>query len=169
MTKRILIAGIGNIFFQDDAFGVHVARALVEMQLPAEVTVVDYGIRGMHLAYDLLAGFDAAILVDAISRGEEPGCVCVLDVTSARDPLRRGQPRLDPHGMDPDKVLELVATLGGTPGRVYVVGCEPQSVQEGMGLSERVAAAVSVAVAATVDVITAELADGDPTREFQRT
>lgn len=153
MTARCLVACIGNIFFADDGFGVEVARSLATAELPPDVNVVDYGIRGVHLAYDLLAGYEVTILVDAIDRGDQPGTVSVLDVTSAGNQLA-GHPRqLDPHGMAPDAVLEHVAALGGSPGQVYVVGCQPANTDEAIGLSASVAAAIPTAVDAVLDLV----------------
>jgi hydrogenase maturation protease len=144
MTSRILVAGIGNIFLCDDGFGVEVARRLAGTDLPDGVTVTDYGIRGMHLAYDLASGFDAAILVDAAGRGgTEP----------AAGP--DAHPLLDAHGMQPDVVLGMLDLLGGTrPGQIIIVGCEPACVEEGMGLSEPVAAAVDEAARLVLELVT---------------
>jgi hydrogenase maturation protease len=149
----ILIAGIGNVFFGDDGFGVEVVRRLADVGTPPDVRVADYGIRGMHLAYDLLAGYDTTILVDAVPRGDRPGTVYVIDVTSAGTGALAAPRTLDPHGMTPDAVLDLVATLGGDPGHVYVIGCEPADTGERLGLSPPVEAAVDTAVAAVVDLV----------------
>jgi hydrogenase maturation protease len=141
----VLVAGIGNIFLGDDGFGCEVARRLLEQPLPERVRVVDYGIRGMHLAYDLLDGYDTLVLVDALP-GEpgqgEPGDVAVLEVGA--DDLGSGA--LDAHGMDPVAVLASLEGLGGRLPRTLVVGCRPLDVAEGMGLTGPVAAAVDVAV-----------------------
>jgi hydrogenase maturation protease len=162
-TRRILVAGIGNIFFGDDGFGVEVAHRLAEVELPATAKVVDYGIRGVHLAYDMLAGYDVTILVDAVSRGDEPGTVSIIDV-GQRSAAGAGEPAsipagpvLDPHGMTPDAVLEHVRTLGGDPGHVFVVGCEPADCDERIGLSDAVTAAVDVAVTAVVELVAEQL------------
>jgi len=151
---RMLIAGVGNIFLGDDAFGPEVARRLATEDLPGWVRVADYGISGMHLAYDLADGYETAILVDAAPRGGEPGTVTVLevaaehrrDLAAAAGPL--GASRLfDSHGMQPDVVLGVLDMLGaGGPARTLVVGCEPASVDYGMELSEPVAGAVGEAV-----------------------
>ena len=100
--------------------------------------VVDYGIRGMHLAYDLLTGYDALVLVDALPMGDEPGQVMVLEV----GPDDLGARDLDPHGMGPVAVLATLGSLGGTLPRTYVVGCRPATTADGIGLSDAVAAAV---------------------------
>lgn len=138
---RTLVAGIGNIFNGDDGFGVEVARRLARRPMPPGVHVEDYGIRGVHLAYELLDGYDLLVLVDAMPRGEAPGTVFVLEpeVDAA------AAPPLDAHCMDPQAVLGMVSGLGGGVGRVLVVGCEPAEVGDGIGLSQPVAAAVETA------------------------
>jgi hydrogenase maturation protease len=169
-TGRTLVACLGNIFLSDDGFGVEVARRLGRHQLPDGVRVTDYGIRGMHLAYDLAEGFDSTILVDATQRGGEPGTVYLIEP----DPATNGtSPHPDPdpddgtaamlarmsllnaHGMQPDLMLGLAGTLGAEAGRVLVVGCEPASLEEGIGLSAPVAAAVDDAVRMVTKLVTA--------------
>ncbi|MFD7919300.1 hydrogenase maturation protease [Streptomyces sp. NPDC059740] len=155
---RTLVAGVGNVFLGDDGFGVEVARRLREVPLPGHVEVVDVGVRGVHLAYQLLDGYDTLVLVDATCRGSAPGTLHLLDVDDAEE----GRPVaavLDGHRMTPDAVLALLATLcSGTgaarPRRVWVVGCEPATVEEGIGLSAPVAAAVEGAVRMVVEVVT---------------
>jgi len=151
----VLVAGVGNIFLGDDGFGVEVARRLSEVDLPDDVRVVDYGIRGMHLAYDLAAARDELIImVDATQRGYPPGTVSVieLDISSPSDI----SPVLDAHGMQPDVVLNLVAMLGEEPGRVLLVGCEPAALDEGMSLSPVVTRAVDTAVRVVTELCTRE-------------
>jgi hydrogenase maturation protease len=151
-VRRVLVAGIGNVFLGDDGFGPAVARHLVERgDLPEEVRVVDYGIRGLHLAYDLLYGVAALVLVDALPGDDAPGTISVLEVTDVLS-----SPGVDAHAMDPATVLATLRRLGGTVPPVYVVGCRPASLDEGMGLSPAVAAAVPEAVAA-VDVLLGKL------------
>jgi hydrogenase maturation protease len=149
MTARVLVAGIGNMFFGDDGFGVEVARRLAERGVPAGVDVMDAGIRGFDLAFALLDGYDAAILVDTTSRGGAPGTLYVIEPDSIAGGGRNLA--VDTHAMTPDKVLALVRTLGGIPPRLYVVGCEPASFAAGedvtVGLSSLVAAAVDGAMA----------------------
>ena len=143
MAPRVLVAGIGNIFLRDDGFGSEVARRLTGGRpLPDQVRVVDYGIRGMHLAYDLLDGYDALVIVDALPGDKEPGELTVLEV----GPDDVGGGAFDAHGMDPVSVLASLGVLGGELPRTLVVGCQPLDVDEGMGLSPPVEAAVGVAV-----------------------
>ncbi|AJT62167.1 hydrogenase maturation protease [Streptomyces chattanoogensis] len=147
---RTLIAGVGNIFLGDDGFGVEAVRRLGEHPLPGHVEVVDAGVRGVHLAYQMLDGYHTVLLVDASARGGAPGTVYLLDATDP-DPAAPRPPAIDGHHMTPDSVLALLDTLSaGTgdsrPQRVLVVGCEPADLDEGIGLSEPVAAAVDEAV-----------------------
>ena len=147
---RTLVAGAGNIFLGDDGFGVETVRRLTAETLPAHVEAVDIGVRGVHLAYQLLDGYDTFILVDATARGGLPGTLYLIDVGERRGVESHG-PLLDGHRMSPDAVLALLATLcagtGGTPPRrTLVLGCEPASVEEGIGLSGPVADAVPEAV-----------------------
>lgn len=152
VTARVLVAGIGNIFFGDDGFGPEVARRILAhpQNLPADVTVVDYGIRGMHLAYELLDGYDALVVIDTVpSHGSVPGEITVLEVGA--DDL--GQAEFDPHGMNPVAVLASLDSLGGTLPPTYVVGCCPADITEQIGLSPAVAAAVDSAVIQTEQII----------------
>src|SRR5205085_1568015 len=125
-APRILVAGIGNIFFGDDAFGVEVVRRLARRPLPEGVRVVDFGIRGFDLACALLDDCDAAILVDAVHRGGAPGTLRVIepDLGAPADPAS-GE-RIQTHGLTPAQVFRLVRTMGGEPRGVYLVGCEPE-------------------------------------------
>ncbi len=152
-APRTLVAGIGNIFRGDDGFGVEVAHRLRELPMPDGVEVGDYGTSGMHLAYDLLAGYHTTILVDTVSRGAAPGTVHVLEI----DPDEpTGSTSVDAHGMQPDAVLALLRTLGGVPGQVLLVGCEPADLGERIGLSAPVAAAVPQAVAVVGELLSGQ-------------
>jgi len=150
VTKKILIAGIGNIFLGDDAFGVEVVRLLSRRTLPGEVLVKDFGIRGFDLAYTLLDPWHTVILVDALPRNEVPGTLFVLepDLTGLGDPGAAGMD-LNPHGMDPMRVLNLAAALGPVAARILIVGCEPRDfgdeLEGRMGLSPQVQAALDEA------------------------
>jgi len=155
---RTLIAGVGNIFLGDDGFGVETVRRLIAAGLPDHVEAVDVGVRGVHLAYQLLDGYDTFVLVDATARGGAPGTLYVIEPdgeggveTAAGSGPGSGEALLDGHRMSPDSVLALLGTLcagtGGTPPRrTLVVGCEPADVEEGIGLSPAVEAAVPEAV-----------------------
>lgn len=125
MKPTVLVAGIGNIFLGDDAFGVEVALSLARRRLPVGVTVRDYGIRGFDLAYALLDPWDAVILVDALSRGEAPGTLFVFQPNlSSGDPASPDM-AMNPHGMDPARVLNLAASMGTISAQVLILGCEP--------------------------------------------
>lgn len=148
----VLVAGVGNIFLHDDGFGPEVARRLAgdAGQVPG-MLAVDYGIRGMHLAYDLLNGVDLLVLVDTVPPGAAaPGSIRVMRVR--REDVD-GTAALDPHGMDPVAVLGRLRSLGGELPATYVVGCVPADLSEGIGLSAAVAAAVPQAAAAVVGLI----------------
>ncbi len=159
MPRRTLVACLGNIFLGDDGFGVEVARRLASENLPEGTRVTDYGIRGMHLAYDLAEGWDATILVDAAQRGGQPGTVYVIEPERPEPPAGGQSPGLaesmllDAHGMQPDVMLGMAGMLGSEAGRVLVVGCEPASVAEGIGLSEPVASAVDEAARVVMDLV----------------
>jgi hydrogenase maturation protease len=143
---RVLVAGIGNVFLGDDAFGVEAVARLAERELPVGVEVADFGIRGFDLAYALMDGYDAAILVDALPRGDPAGTLCVLE--PRLDDLHRAA-TLDSHAMNPMAVLAMVLQQGGTLPPTWIVGCEPDVIDpdgEGhMGLSQPVAGAVDAA------------------------
>jgi hydrogenase maturation protease len=152
-APRILVAGVGNIFLGDDGFGVEVARRLSALDLGPDVKVADFGIRGVHLAYELLDGYEFVILVDATPRGEQPGTLSVIEPDEPEAPDPDEVPPLDAHGMDPVAVLSLLGVLGGHVERLLVVGCEPAVADEGMDLSPAVAAAIDPAVALVQDLI----------------
>ncbi|HET6751562.1 MAG TPA: hydrogenase maturation protease [Actinomycetes bacterium] len=157
-APRVLVAGVGNVFLGDDAFGVEVARRLAAEDLPDWVRVADFGIRGVHLAYELLEGYETAILVDAAPRGQAPGTVYVIEPDlngngpPAAAPAEQGV-LVDGHGMEPDAIFALLQALGGDLPRLLVVGCEPAEVAEGMGLSAPVAGVVGEAVAVVRELI----------------
>jgi hydrogenase maturation protease len=140
--RRILVAGIGNVFLGDDGFGPEVVRRLlVEQGLPGAVEVVDSGIAGLHLAYRLADGYDVFIAVDAVSRGEAPGTLYVLEPEVGDE-----DGAADAHSVDLRSVFAMVRNLGGALGRVLVVGCEPAELGERMGLSPAVQAAIEPAM-----------------------
>jgi hydrogenase maturation protease len=162
-AKRVLVAGIGNVFFADDGFGVAVAQELLKRSLPRGVDVVDFGIRGMDLVFALGEGYDIALFVDAVPRGEEPGTVFLIEPQLAEpdEPVM-----LDAHGMDPVKVLTLAGQLGPVPERILVIGCEPLTGVSGdeeelVGeLSDPVRAAVGVAADMVEQTLTELLYEG---------
>ena len=157
MTDRILIAGIGNIFLSDDAFGMEVAHRLSGRALPDGVRVEDYGIRGVHLAYDLLESYDALVLVDAVPMGEPPGTLAVIQperaAPSPSTPESGAPPVVDAHTMSPDIVLATLTRLGGSVDRIVIVGCQPGNLDEGIGLSPAVESAVAAAVDLCLEVV----------------
>jgi hydrogenase maturation protease len=155
MSGKVLVAGVGNIFLGDDAFGVEVVNRLAQRRLPGNVCVVDFGIRSFDLAYALMEDWELVILVDALPRGGDPGTLYTLEPEL---PNGGAPPDMDAHTMNPVAVLQMVSALGGEVGRMLIVGCEPASVEpdaEGnIGLSEPVAAAVDEAVDMVEGLIT---------------
>jgi hydrogenase maturation protease len=149
-APRILVAGIGNIFLGDDAFGVEVVKRLSGCELPRNVRVTDFGIRGYDLAYALLDGYGTTILVDACPRGEPAGTLYVIEPdVSDLGGTEEQQSAVEAHSMNPLNVLRLATSMGGPLKRVLLVGCEPGTLgpEEGqMGLSEPVEAVVDEAV-----------------------
>jgi hydrogenase maturation protease len=159
VTNGVLVAGVGNIFLGDDAWGVEVATRLSQGELPENVHVEDFGIRGVHLAYEILNGYDTVILVDAAPRGEQPGTVYVMEIDAAAtaatsdDFGETGAGVMDAHRMDPASVVALVGSLGGEVGRLLLVGCEPASVEEGAELSAPMLEAVDQAIVTIRELI----------------
>jgi hydrogenase maturation protease len=151
VTARTLVAGVGNVFQGDDAFGVEVIKLLAGRPQPAGVEITDFGIRGVHLVYELLNGCDLFVLVDAAQRGNEPGTVTVLEVGPADAAPRAAV--MDAHGLEPDAVFAMLDSMGSRPGRSLVVACEPADVSPGMGLSEPVRAALPHAVRAVEEIL----------------
>lgn len=156
-SGRMLVAGVGNIFKSDDGFATAVVARLAEqarLEWPEWVRLHDYGIGGVHLAYDLLEGYDEVVLVDAMQRpGGRPGTVYVIEVEQPPPADAGTVTALDPHDLVPASVLALVPALGGTLPPVTVVGCEPESTEDGMGLSELVVAQVEVAARIVADLV----------------
>ena len=144
--KKILVAGIGNIFLGDDGFGVEVAQRLAARVFPGNVTVRDFGIRAYDLTYALIDGYEVAILIDACPHGQAPGTISVIEPELDG---QTGRAMLDPHTMNPEHVLKLAREMGSLPEKILLVACEPASLggEEGeIGLSEVMAAAVDKAV-----------------------
>jgi hydrogenase maturation protease len=145
-ARRVLVAGIGNIFCADDGFGVEVIRRLAAVSLPAGVKVVDFGIRGVHLAYEMAdGGYEQVILVDALPQDAAPGTIALVEPELEADEPENGAAAWDAHGMHPASVLRLLRRIGGSVPHVLVVGCQPARLDEHIGLSPAVAAAVNEA------------------------
>jgi hydrogenase maturation protease len=149
------VAGVGNIFQRDDAFGVEVIRLLADVPRPTGVEIADFGIRGVHLVYELLGGCDLFVLIDAAQRGYAPGTVTVLEVEpgDAAPGSTAGVTLMDAHGLTPDEIFATLASMGHPPGRCLVVACEPADVSAGMGLSRRVREALPQAVRAVEEIL----------------
>lgn len=141
MTRRVLVAGVGNVLRRDDGFGPAVVGRLGP--LPPGVDVVETGIGGVALLQELMAGCDGLVIVDAVDQGAAPGTVFMIepDVGEAVHVP-------DVHLANPERVLSMAKGLGVLPARVVVVGCQPADTEElGQALSDPVARAVAPAVA----------------------
>jgi hydrogenase maturation protease len=153
--KRILVAGIGNAWLKDDGFGGEVVKRLESRELPEGAAVFDFGTGGLDLAYEVMRGYDALLLIDVRRQGGEPGTLYVMEVL--KDDVEAGIEDgqiINPHAMDPQTVLRFVKTLGAWPGKVVIVACEPAEVEEmGMGLSPAVQSAVDAAVGVVIETI----------------
>jgi hydrogenase maturation protease len=163
LEKQILVAGVGNAWLQDDAFGGECARRLEAQGVPSGVTVMDFGTGGLDLAYEIMRGYDALVLLDASRQGGEPGTLYVLEpsMEELSGPIEDGDV-INPHGMDPQTVLRFVGAIGGFSGRVVVIGCEPGEVDDvGLGLTPAIATAVERAlqlVGETIDELRTDAA-----------
>ena len=155
MKGKLLIAGVGNIFLGDDAFGVEVIKRLAKRSLPEHVVVKDFGIRSYDLAFALMEDWDLAVLVDALPRDGTPGTIYTLEPQLPDS--KEASPVLDAHSMDPVSVLQLVNVMRGRCPKLIVVGCEPATVEQdaegNFGLSAPVVAAVDEAVRVIEDLI----------------
>jgi hydrogenase maturation protease len=151
---RTLVAGIGNIFLGDDGFGCEVVRALVHAEIPVQTKVVDFGIRGLDLAYALLEPYETVIFVDAIARARTPGTVYLLQPV---DTVGYKETALDPHSMDPMHLMAMARSLGEITADIFIVGCEPldfgDELEGRMELSEPVALAVPEAARVVLGLI----------------
>jgi len=165
---KVLIACVGNIFLGDDGFGVEVARSLSKRELPESVSVKDYGIRGFDLAYALLDPWDLVIIVDALARGEAPGTLYVIE-PELNGPASAA---LNPHGMDPVRVLSLAGSMGTISAQILVVGCEPHDfgdeLEGRMGLSSPVEGVVEAASDMILDLVATRQANAAQLQTVER-
>lgn len=153
--KRVIVAGVGNMFMKDDGFGSAVIKKLLGKSYPEGVEIKDFGTGGLKLAYDLMKGYDGLVLLDASQRGEKPGTLYLIEPEEkefSRD-LEEGGP-IDPHGSDPVSVLRFVKAIGSWPGKVLIIACEPGNVEDfEIGLTDEVQASVEKAVGLVDEVI----------------
>ena len=153
--RSVLVAGVGNAWLRDDGFGGEVARRLEQRELPGGVSVMDVGTGGLDLAYEVMRGYDALVILDVSRQSGEPGTLYVMepDEDSVRGSIEDGEV-INPHGMDPQTVLRFVKSVGAWPGKVVVIACEPADVEQiGWGLSEQVQEAVERAVDLVVETV----------------
>jgi len=154
--RSILVAGVGNAWLRDDGFGGEVARRLSERELPEGVSVMDAGTGGLDLAYEVMRGYDALVILDVSKQGGEPGTLYVMEPNEdeVEGGIEDGEV-INPHGMDPQTVLRFVKSIGAWPGRVVVIACEPAEIEEmGWGLSDSVSEAVQRALDLVFETIT---------------
>jgi hydrogenase maturation protease len=153
-TPQILVAGVGNAWLGDDGFGSKVVARLQELEPPEGVTVLDFGTGGLDLAYEVMRGYDALLLIDVSRQGGEPGTLYVIEPAGEEiKPIEDGE-SVNPHGMDPRTVLRFLKTVGGWPGRVVVVACEPAGEEElGFELSAEVESAVERAAELALETV----------------
>jgi hydrogenase maturation protease len=153
--RSILVAGVGNAWLRDDGFGGEVVRALQERELPEGVEIMDAGTGGLDLAYEVMRGYDALVILDVSRQGGEPGTLYVME--PAEDEIEAGIEDgqvINPHAMDPQTVLRFVKSIGAWPGRVVVIACEPAEVEEmGWGLSDQVESAVARAADLVLETV----------------
>ena len=153
--RSVLVAGVGNAWLRDDGFGGEVVRRLATQELPAGVSVMDAGTGGLDLAYEVMRGYDALVILDVSKQGGEPGTLYVIepDEASTDGGIEDGE-TINPHSMDPQTVLRFVKSIGAWPGRVMVIACEPAEVEEmGWGLSTQVGGAVDRAVQLVLETV----------------
>jgi hydrogenase maturation protease len=153
--RSILVAGVGNAWLRDDGFGGEVARHLAEREMPAGVSVMDAGTGGLDLAYEVMRGYDALVILDVSAQGGEPGTLYVMEPDEEEVPagIEDGDV-INPHAMDPQTVLRFVKSLGAWPGKVVVIACEPAEISEmGWGLSDQVKGAVTRAVELVLETV----------------
>lgn len=156
MSGKVLVAGIGNLFLGDDAFGCEVLRLLSMHPLPQGVRARDFGTRALDLAYELTGGWDAAIFVDAAARGGAPGTLYVIEPRPASDALP-----VDGHSVRLEQVLAMAAGIGELPPVLRLVGCEPLRLEPDEDGDDRLSIPVQAALLpamARVHALAAELA-----------
>ncbi len=155
IKKRVMIAGIGNMFMKDDGFGSAVVKRMADKKFPEGVEVKDFGTGGLKLAYDLMRGYDGLIFLDASARGKTPGTLYLIEPSENdfSSDLEEGGP-VDPHGADPVTVLRFVKSTGAWPGKVFIIACEPESIDDfEIGLSEPVNIAIDKAIELVDEIV----------------
>jgi len=155
LKKRVMIAGIGNIFMKDDGFGSAVVKKMAHKKFPEGVELKDFGTGGLKLAYDLMKGYDGLIFIDASARGGTPGTIYLIEPSEAdfSGDLEQGGP-INPHDADAATVLRFVKSIGAWPGKVSIIACEPQTTDDfAMGLSEAVNTAIDSAIEMVDEII----------------
>jgi hydrogenase maturation protease len=178
--SKILVAGIGNIFLGDDAFGSEVARRLMDESLPPEVRIIDFGIRTYDLAYAIMDGYDVTVLIDITKQGRKPGTVYLIEPelneagspgSGGASPYPADANLADAHSMDPARVLQMLRRFGNSPGKLYLIGCEPEilEAEDGqIGMSEAVENSVPQAIE-WIKMLVSDLLQENPKKEVETT
>lgn len=149
--NNILIACLGNIFYGDDAFGVEVAKSLAAKDLPENVKLIDFGIRGIDLAFELINDYELVVLVDTIKIGADAGSVFVFE------PRMSGAESGNfAHDLTPTKAMHIAARLKTKPKKMLLVGCEPVNLEFNDEMSAEIEKAVAIAVEKILEIIETE-------------
>lgn len=167
---KILIAGVGNVLRGDDGFGIEVTKVLAESgRLSDEISFFEAGIAGISLVQELMSGYDVLIIADAVDRDEAPGTVFLIEPDipdpGATDPAELHSSLVDAHYTEPSRVLLLAKALGVLPARVFIIGCQPGSVEFGSEMSPAVERAIQVALERTESLIKSLGESGEVLRE----
>ena len=139
---RVIVIGVGNAFRGDDAAGRAVAKRVQE-RVPDELEVVVCELEPTRLI-DAWRGADAALVVDAVSSGAEPGTVHRFDATSQALPSREF--RSSTHALGIGETIELARAIGKLPASVVVFGIEGETFGSGTELSSAAQQGVERAV-----------------------
>lgn len=153
MSKRVLLAGVGNIFLGDDGFGVEVARRMEDCDFHPDVFIKDFGIGSVHLAFELLNRYEVLVIIDAVQMGEKPGTVSLIEIDQEYLLSNESDMVADSHTMNPTNVIKMLSDFGGHVEKIYLVGCEPECLDETIALSQVVAEGVPVAIEMAQDLV----------------
>jgi len=155
---KILVAGMGNVLRGDDGFGIRVVDELKKNHnTPAEVDIYEAGIGGIGLVQELMNGYDALVVVDAVEKGAAAGTLFVIEPLEHQTAItdeKLHASMVDMHYADPSKVLLMAKVLNVCPPKVFLVGCQPEYVDDAVeGLRPPVEQAVPQAVEEVLSLI----------------
>lgn len=151
---KTLVVGLGNPILSDDGVGLRVAQELEGKLNSQEVTVVETSLAGLSFL-DLLAGYDRAIIIDAIQTPEgRPGQIYRL----APDVFDVTRHASNPHEVNFATALELGRRLGlALPGEIVIFAIE---VADASTFGEECTPQVGQAIPACVELVIQELSGG---------